>query len=174
MPALKCLTGQKFGRLSVVGREGSDAYGAATWFCQCTCGSVCVVRGASLINGSTNSCGCLHKELAGKNLVSHKRAKTRLYVVWKSMKTRCYNPHSNSYKHYGERGITICDEWVNDFQAFYDWAIANGYDKNAPRGQCTIDRIDNEKGYSPDNCRWADQKTQQNNKSNNKKKGKLL
>jgi hypothetical protein len=172
VPALKCLIGQNFGRLTVIRREGSDSYGSATWFCQCECGSACVVRGSSLIQGFTNSCGCLHKESAGKNLETHRKTKTRLHTVWKSMKTRCYNPHSNSYKHYGERGITICDEWRNDFQAFYDWSMANGYDENAPRGQCTIDRIDNDKGYSSDNCRWADQKTQQNNKSNNRQKRK--
>lgn len=94
---------------------------------------------------------------------------SRLHIVWRSMNQRCYNPNKKSYPRYGGRGITVCDEWRNDFQAFYEWAIANGYDENADRYQCTIDRIDNDKGYSPDNCRWVDMKVQNNNKSNSKK-----
>lgn len=85
------------------------------------------------------------------------------------MKQRCCSESHKDYSRYGGRGIRVCDEWMHDFQPFYDWAMANGYDENAPFGQCTIDRIDNDKGYSPDNCRWADQKIQQNNRSNNKK-----
>ena len=85
------------------------------------------------------------------------------------MKKRCSNTIVHNYHRYGGRGITVCDEWLHDFQAFYDWSMENGYDENAPYGQCTIDRIDNDKGYSPDNCRWVDAKTQCNNKSNNRK-----
>ena len=98
-----------------------------------------------------------------------RKKKSRLYCVWIDMKKRCYNPIAHNYHRYGGRGITICDEWRNDFQSFYDWAMANGYDENAPRGQCTIDRIDNDKGYNPDNCRWVDTATQNKNKSNNRK-----
>jgi hypothetical protein len=85
------------------------------------------------------------------------------------MKHRCLNPNDDYYYRYGGRGITICDAWRHDFQAFYGWAMANGYDENAPKYQCTIDRIDNDKGYSPDNCRWTDMATQNRNKSNNRK-----
>jgi hypothetical protein len=85
------------------------------------------------------------------------------------MNQRCSNPSDKNYNRYGGRGISVCDEWREDFQAFYEWAIANGYDETAPVGECTIDRIDNDKGYAPDNCRWVDLKTQQNNKSNNRK-----
>ena len=88
------------------------------------------------------------------------------------MKRRCLNPMRTRYADYGGRGITVCDEWCNSFQAFYDWAMANGYDENAPKGQCTIDRIDNDKGYSPDNCRWVDMKTQRNNRSDSRKETK--
>lgn len=170
MPTLIDLTGQRFGRLTVIMREGRDSNGSATWFCKCDCGSACVVRGTSLMRGYTNSCGCLHREFAGNNLSTHRKSKIRLHTVWKSMKTRCYNPHSNYYRRYGGRGITICNEWKDDFQAFYDWAMANGYDENAPRGKCTIDRIDNDKGYSPDNCRWVDMKTQISNRSHSSKR----
>ena len=76
---------------------------------------------------------------------------------------RCTNPKHNRYHRYGGRGISVCDEWRNDFQAFYDWSMSNGYDENAPKGQCTIDRIDNDEGYYPDNCRWVDMKIQRHN-----------
>lgn len=91
-------------------------------------------------------------------------------MVWYSMNNRCYNPQSINFNRYGARNIDICDEWRDNYEAFRDWALANGYDENAPRGQCTIDRIDNDKGYSPDNCRWVDAKTQRHNQSRNRKK----
>jgi len=80
------------------------------------------------------------------------------------MKDRCYNQNVSQFKDYGGRGIIVCDEWKDDFKAFYDWAVSHGYDENAPHGQCTIDRIDNNKGYSPDNCRWVSMEVQVLNK----------
>ena len=165
------LTGQRFGRLTVIERYGSNKDGQATWLCQCDCGNQPVVRGGKLRSGHTTSCGCLfvEKRFKGNNM-RHGKSHTRLFYVWHDMKRRCYYPKYEHYDRYGGRGISVCDAWLHDFQAFYDWAIANGYDENAPRGKCTIDRIDNDKGYSPDNCRWVDAKAQADNRSNSKKK----
>ena len=165
MAALKDITGQRFGRLVVIDRAGSDTQGLATWLCKCDCGRSCVVRGAAMRKGNTKSCGCLHVEGARIRRTSHGKSNTRLNGIWSVMKQRCYNSSNKNYNRYGGRGITVCDEWRNDFQSFYDWAMANGYDENAPTGQCTLDRIDNDKGYSPDNCRWVDMKVQRHNRS---------
>lgn len=164
MSSLKDLTGQRFGRRTVIGRAGSDRRGCATWLCLCDCGNESVVTGAELRKNRSGSCGCMRKE----RLTIHGKKKTRLYKVWEGIKTRCYNPSHKAYERYGGRGITVCDEWLHDFQVFFNWAVANGYDEHAPRGQCTIDRIDNDRGYSPDNCRWVDAKTQNNNRSNSR------
>ena len=110
------------------------------------------------------SCGC-HKY--DRSFCS-KKAKNnpRLYGVYQSIKTRCHNPNNSNYHLYGGRGIDLCDEW-KEFDAFCDWALSNGYDENAPFGECTIDRIDPSKGYSPDNCRWVTMMRQNNNRRNN-------
>lgn len=95
--------------------------------------------------------------------MKHGMKKTRLYRIWQAMKTRCYNPNSERYSDYGGRGISVCDEWKNDFLAFYGWAMSHGYSDNL-----SIDRIENDKGYFPDNCRWADSDTQANNSRHNR------
>lgn len=158
------LTGQRFGRLTVIGVD--DRKSRKTYFyCRCDCGNVKSVRSDSLTAGAIRSCGCLKKEQDRKNLTAnhkHKMSHTRPYEIWQGMKGRCYNKHDARYHRYGGRGITVCDEWKNDFTAFYEWALANGYQDNL-----TIDRIDNDKGYSPDNCRWSDVKSQCRNRSTN-------
>lgn len=170
MGVVKDMTGLRFGRLTVIRREGTSLSPCvATWRCLCDCGCEVVVRGDHLRSNRTKSCGCFRRAAPRELHTTHGKSRTRLHVIWNGMNSRCYSPACKNYHRYGGRGITVCDEWRNDFRAFYEWAMASGYDENAPRGQCTIDRIDNDKGYSPDNCRWVDMNVQNNNKSNSKK-----
>lgn len=165
------ITGQRFGRLTALKYVGKYRYDNLVE-CVCDCGNKKTVRQSSLKTGHVKSCGCLKREAALKN--SKKRGDisgkknpnyrhgfehTRIYGVFKGMKRRCYNPNANGYKNYGGRGIDICDAWLKDPSAFCKWALTNGYQEGLE-----IDRIDNNKGYSPDNCRFVDKTVQANNR----------
>lgn len=157
------LSGKRFGRLTVIERS-SEIGSIVKWLCRCDCGNYTTVASQPLRLGQTKSCGCLHDEVAGDSARTHGHSKTRLYAVWKDMRQRCFNQNNPNFYKYGARGITICAEWANSFEAFHDWAFANGYDPNAARGECTIDRINNDGNYEPSNCRWVSMKVQVKNR----------
>ena len=159
------ITGEKFGRLTVIGLDDERSTRKTYWYCQCECGNIKSVRSDSLKCGAISSCGCLKKEQDKINLTkhhSHLQSGTRLYHIWAGMKKRCYDCHNVKYSNYGGRGIKMCEEWRNDFNVFYDWACKNGYSE-----ELTIDRINVNGDYEPNNCRWADVKTQNNNRTSN-------
>lgn len=144
------LAGAIYGRLTIIRVSGSNKHGAKKVLCMCSCGKEKEVMLNSLRIGTTKSCGCLRKELLVKNSTKHSLCKHRLYHIFNNMKDRCYNENEKSYKNYGGRGIVICDEWLSDFQKFFDWSIANGYSSGLQ-----IDRVNNNLGYCPDNCRYT-------------------
>ena len=167
------LSGQRFGRLKVIEQASVKATSGSQWVCRCDCGNIVTVARCSLISGHTKSCGCTRKQFLsekkpaqkhGGESVKSKNRRERLYIVWCGMKERCYNPNHNRYQTYGGRGITVCEEWRYDYSVFRDWAMANGYAPEAPRGACTIDRINVDGNYCPDNCRWVNMSVQAQNK----------
>ena len=161
--------GDRFGRLTIISR--ADDYIKPSgdhrpcWNCKCDCGNITIVRGDDLISHHIQSCGCLRKEKASLHFATHNLSNTRIYGIYTDMKYRCYNSNAKAYKNYGGRGIIICDEWLgNDgFINFYNWSITHGYADNL-----TIDRINVDGNYEPNNCRWIPKEYQSSNLRRNK------
>lgn len=152
------LTGETFGRLTVVNKAGSSSKGYAVWVCLCECGEFTHVRSDKLKSGNTRSCGCLSVDTFGAKKIKHGLSSHKLYGVWRGMKQRCSDPFKQGYENYGGRGISVCDEWKADFKQFFDWCKNNGYEEGLQ-----IDRIDNDGNYAPENCRFV---TPSENKKN--------
>lgn len=150
------LTGKVFGRLTVValGPGGLNSEGGkiVNWWCQCSCGreDLILCLPASLKSGHTKSCGCYKNEKTSERALRHGLHKHPLFKVWSAIQQRCTNPKTVNYKNYGGRGIDLCKEWRLDFKTFYDWSMANGWEKGLQ-----IDRINNDGNYEPGNCRWV-------------------
>lgn len=162
LPKILDLTGERYGRLQVIKYVGiKDTH--KVYLCKCDCGNKKVIKSSDLRSGRVKSCGCYRSQYITHKNETHGLRKHRLYSIWANMKSRCYNPNATHYKRYGGRGISICDEWINDFKTFYDWAVENGYSDDL-----SIDRIDVNGNYEPSNCRWVTDKEQSINKSSNK------
>ncbi len=160
------LTGQQFGRLKVISYAGIDNRGKALWKCECKCGNFIVVAASNLKRGITKSCGCLRLELSSKRMadknLKHGDSRRRLYRIWCGIIQRTQNVNNCNYHKYGEKGIAICVEW-EEYENFKEWALINGYKDNL-----TIDRKNNKKGYTPDNCRWITTQEQNRNTTRNR------
>jgi len=151
---------KQFGRLTIKAYKVINSRGH--FICLCECGTKKTIRRDSIVDGKTKSCGCLSVDTTIKTHRTHGMSDSRIYKIFHKMHSRCYNPKNERYNRYGGRGINVCEEWLHDFPSFLEWALSNGYDDSL-----SINRINNDGDYSPENCEWADNHTQMNNTSRN-------
>lgn len=161
MAELIDISGMEFERCVALKHVSGGRCGAKYLF-RCECGKQFVARSNDVRKGRVKSCGCVNRREVKEKTTKHGFYKHPIYQAWSHIKQRCYNPNCKEYEHYGGRGITMCDDWLNNPVEFINWSFDNGWEKGL-----TIDRIDNDKGYYPDNCRWVSMEVQENNKSDN-------
>lgn len=178
MKEADCYSGKRIGRLTLIEKNripSTHGHTVGGWLCRCDCGNEKVIRtyALGLEKGRTQSCGCYQREMTSKRSSSsdgdsRKSSKYfRLYTAWCNMKARCYSEGNDDYQNYGGRGIKVCADWKNNYLSFKDWALKNGFDYRKTSQEQSIDRIDVNGDYRPDNCRWTDLQTQASNKTSN-------